>query len=289
MTARRRSTRLNLTALAILVGCQNATSAASSSPQNRHVLMSPAEFQALPSRPADHRIAYGDDPNQYADLRLPPSAGPHPVVVLIHGGCWKAAYATLRDLAPMADALKAHGVATWNIEYRRLPQPGSGWPGTDLDVGRALDYLRSIAQKYRLDLDRVIVVGHSAGGHLAMWSAARTRLRPQSPLYVTNPLSIRGVIDLAGPGDMKAEIRVEMTACGGPVVETLLGGTPASVPERYEQASAINMLPLGVPQILIWGNQDKLRPTLAGRGLHQGSRSRRRCRTAYDRTWAGSL
>ena len=93
-------------------------------------------FQALASNPADYRISYGKDENQFGDLRVPSGAGPHPVVILIHGGCWKADFATLRDLAPMADALKAEGIATWNIEYRRLSQTGSGWPGTFLDVSK---------------------------------------------------------------------------------------------------------------------------------------------------------
>src|SRR5882724_7020214 len=78
------------------------------------------KFQALPSNPADYRISYGKDENQFGDLRLPSGTGPHPVVILIHGGCWRADFATLRDLAPMADALKAEGIATWNIEYRPL-------------------------------------------------------------------------------------------------------------------------------------------------------------------------
>jgi acetyl esterase/lipase len=99
----------------------------------------------------------------------------------IHGGCFKAAYATARDLAPMGDALKADGIASWNVEYRRLGQPGGGWPGTYLDVGRAVDHLHALARQYALDLGRVVVVGHSAGGHLAMWAAARSGLPTASP------------------------------------------------------------------------------------------------------------
>jgi acetyl esterase/lipase len=223
--------------------------------------MTPAQFQSLPSRPADHRIAYGDDPSQYAELRLPSSPGPHPVVILIHGGCWKADFATLSDLAPMADALKAEGIASWSIEYRRLSQPGSGWPGTYLDVAHAVDRLRTVAGKYRLDLHRVIVVGHSAGGHLAIWAAARDRLPRESVLYTADPLPLRGVVDIAGPPDMAAERRVEQVACGSPVVEAMLGGTPAQVPERYAQASASRMLPLTVPQVLVWGGRDAIAPT----------------------------
>ena len=153
---------------------------------------------------------------------------------------------------------------TWNVEYRRLPQPGSGWPGTYEDVGRGVDYLRRIAQQYELDLHHVVVVGHSAGGHLAMWVAARKRLPPGSALYTAEPLPIRGVVDLAGPGDMETEIAVEVGACQSRVVEQLLGGSPTDVPERYAQVSASKLLPLGVPQVLVWGDSDVLRPMWLG-------------------------
>jgi acetyl esterase/lipase len=222
------------------------------------------QFKALPSNPADYRIFYGKDENQFGDLRVPSGAGPHPVVILIHGGCWKADYATLRDLAPMADALKTAGIVTWNIEYRRLSQSGSGWPGTYLDVSKSVDYLRSIAGDKKLDLTRVIVVGHSAGGHLAMWVAARPRLPSASVLYVKDPVPIRGVIDLAGTGDMEAFIQFEQRGCQGAVVEEMLGGKPTDVAERYAQASAINMLPLGIPQVLIWGRNDDVAPIWLG-------------------------
>lgn len=235
-------------------------------------LMGPPEFKALPSKPADRRIAYGDDPNQFGDLRVPSSGGPHPVVILIHGGCWKAAYANLRDLAPMADALKADGIATWSVEYRRLGQSGSGWPGTYLDIGRAVDQLRSIADDYKLDLDRVVVLGHSAGGHLAMWVAARSRLPKGSPLYVEHPLAIRGVINPAGTGDMEAYISIEMRACREAVVEAMLGGKPADVPERYTQVSAIRMLPLGTRQVVIWGREDDFVPMWLAEKYEQAAR-----------------
>ncbi|HZZ80306.1 MAG TPA: alpha/beta hydrolase [Gemmataceae bacterium] len=259
---------LRITALATiaagsLIGC--ATAPKPPPTANVNGLMGPAEFQSLPSQPADHRIAYGKDPSQFADLRIPSTPGRHPVAILIHGGCWKADYASLRDMAPIADALRTEGIATWNVEYRRLPQPGSGWPGTYEDVGRGADYLRQIAQQYQLDLDRVVVVGHSAGGHLAMWVAARKRLPPGSALYAADPLPIRGVVDLAGPGDMATEITVEVGACQSHVVEQFLGGSPVDVPERYAQVSASKMLPLGVPQVLVWGDHDNLRPMWLGK------------------------
>jgi acetyl esterase/lipase len=226
--------------------------------------LSVEDFQALASNPANYRIPYGKDENQFGDLRVPSGAGPHPVVILIHGGCWKADFATLRDLAPMADALKAEGIATWNIEYRRLSQTGSGWPGTFLDVSKSVDYPRSIAADKKLDLTRVIVIGHSDGGHLAMWVAARARLSSGSALYVKVPLPIRGVIDLAGTGEMEAFIQFEQHGCHGAVVEEMLGGKPIDVPERYAQASAMNMLPPGMPQVLIWGRNDDIAPIWMG-------------------------
>jgi acetyl esterase/lipase len=222
--------------------------------------MTPQDLQALPSLPPDRRIQYGEDSSQYGELRVPPDGGAHPVVILIHGGCFKAAYASSRDLAPMADALKAGGIATWNIEYRRLGEAGAGWPGTYLDVGRAVDYLRTLAGQYPLDLDHVVIAGHSAGGHLAMWAAARSRLPASSPVYGKDPLSVRGVIDLAGPVDLTANIQGYQVLCRDTVITSLLGGTPATVPGRYEQASAITLLPLGVPQVLLEGTHEDFVP-----------------------------
>ncbi len=223
-------------------------------------LMTPAELQALPALPPDHRLTYGEDPNQVGELRLPPGRGPHPVLVLIHGGCWKAEYATMRDLAPMGDALKAEGIASWNVEYRRLGQPGSGWPGTYLDIGRAIDHLRHLAPTYTLDLSRVAVLGHSAGGHLAMWAGARQRIPATSALQIPNPLSLRGVINLAGTIDMRENIAHMEAECGDAVVSGMMGGAPPAVPARYREVSANAMVPLGVQQVLVWGEHENFVP-----------------------------
>jgi acetyl esterase/lipase len=233
--------------LALSLDCARSTA----SP--RDGLMTPRDLPALPANPADWRAAYGSDSSQFGELRVPAGPGPHPVVVLIHGGCFKAAYATLRDMAAMGDALKADGIASWNVEYRRLGQPGGGWPGTHLDVGRAVDHLRTLATGYQLDLGRVVIMGHSAGGHLAMWAAARSRVPASSALYVANPLPVRGVVDLAGPVDMGANIAGYEGLCLDTVITALLGGTPAAVPERYAQTSAIGLLPFGVPQVMVLG------------------------------------
>ena len=244
----------------MLVGCARQPVAPPDETAGVERLMTPEEMAALPSRPPDRRIAYGTEASQYGELRLPAGSGPHPLVVLIHGGCFKAAYATAGYFGAMADALKAGGIATWNVEYRRLGEPGSGWPGTYLDVGRGVDHVRAIASEYQLDLGRVVVVGHSAGGHLAMWTAARHRLTRTSELYVADPLPVRGVVDLAGPVDMTANIPGYEALCRDAVITSLLGGTPAAVPDRYAHASAIKLLPLAVPQVLVVGSHEDFVP-----------------------------
>jgi acetyl esterase/lipase len=191
--------------LMMTLGCAWQPSPAKKAASVEH-LMTPGDLEALPRREPDQRIAYGTESSQYGELRIPAGTGPHPLVILIHGGCFKASYGTAHYLGAMADVLKSEGIATWNVEYRRLGEPGSGWPGTYLDIGRAVDHVRVLAGKYHLDLGRVVVVGHSAGGHLAMWTAARRHLPKASALFVAEPLPVRGVVDLAGPVDMTANI-----------------------------------------------------------------------------------
>lgn len=251
---------LAVTSLALAAACDRPKVTPRDVAASVGTLMTPQDLQALPSQAPDHRVPYGKDSSQYGELRVPTGRGPHPVVVLIHGGCFKAAYATARDLAPMGDALKVDGIATWNIEYRRLGQPGGGWPGTYLDVGRAVDELRTLAGRYSLDLGRVVLLGHSAGGHLAMWAAARGRVPASSPLYVADPLPVRGVINLAGPLDLTANIPEYERLCRDTVITTLLGGSPAGVPERYAHASPITLLPLAVPQVLVIGEHEDFVP-----------------------------
>lgn len=259
-----RRNALYLVTVVVLVGsmtvCAKGAIPARNTAARPASLMSPFDLQALPSRPPDYRVVYGEDSSQYGELRIPAGSGPHPVAVLIHGGCFKAAYASTRDLAPMADALKELGIATWSIEYRRLGQPGGGWPGTYLDVGRAVDHLRTLAGPNALDLRRAVIVGHSAGGHLAMWAAARAKVPKNSSLFVADPLPVRGVVNLAGPLDLTANISGYEGLCRDSVITTLLGGTPGTVPERYAQASPIKLLPLGIPQVLVIGEHEDFVP-----------------------------
>jgi len=194
--------------------------------------------------PADARIPYGDAPEQFGDFRLPKGAGPYPVAIVIHGGYWRSAYG-LEHIGHLCAALTRAGVATWSLEYRRIGDPGGGWPGAGDDVLRGAEYLRMLAQRYPLDLTRVVAVGHSAGGQLALWLAAQHKL------------PLRGVVSLAGVADLRRGWELGLSR--GAVAE-LLGGSPQEHPERYRQASPMELLPLGVPERLLHGTRDDVVP-----------------------------
>ncbi len=224
-------------------------------------VMTTAEALDLPRPPADARLAYADHPSGFGDLRLPPGDGPFPVVVLIHGGCWLAEY-DLGYMSGLAAAITAEGWATWTIEYRRVGEEGGGWPGTFTDVAAAADHVRALARGYPLDTGRVVAVGHSAGGHLALWLAARRVLAPDDPLRGPDPIRLAGVVSLAGIPDLAAYAAPE--GCGS-AVPGLLGGEPAAHPDRLRRVSPIEMLPIGVPQVLISGGRDTIVPPVHAR------------------------
>ncbi len=234
-----------------VIACLVAALAASTlSPQNR----GPLELATAEVPAPNVRMAYGQGPLQVGELRVPALKGRYPVAIVIHGGCWLSKLGTMDERAvawdnmrPLAVALNQAGIATWNIEYRRLGHDGGGWPGTFQDVALGADYLRELAGSTPIDLTRVIALGHSAGGHLAAWLAARPKLPKSSELYSANPLPIAGVVNLDGPMDLKAALAQEKAICGSPVITNLLGGSPDAQPIRYREASPIELMPLGVP------------------------------------------
>jgi acetyl esterase/lipase len=231
--------------------------------------MRSSDLARLPQPPADHVIAYGSGPQQVAELRLPKGDGPHGVVIVVHGGCWQAPWA-MDHVRAIAAALTVEGWASWSLEYRRLGDPGGGWPGTFEDVARGADHLRAVATAHRLDLSRVVALGHSAGGHLALWLAGRPRLAADSPLRGAAPLSLRGVVSLAGVTDLRAG--AEAQVCGD-AIPGLLGGPPAVRADRVRQASPIELLPLGVPQRLVCGALDTLVPNDLSQRYEAAARS----------------
>lgn len=200
-------------------------------------------------------VAYGPYADQVADLLLPageaPAAG-WPVVVLLHGGFWREAYRS-GLMAPLAVDLADRGIAAYNVEYRRVGGAG-GWPATLTDVAAAVDQLAALAGSRPLDLDHVAVVGHSAGGHLALWVAGRGQLPDDAPgaLPVVRP---RLVVGQAAVADLAAGIELSSGA-----VRELLGGGPEEVPERYATADPARLVGHGVRVLLVHGEEDDTVP-----------------------------
>jgi len=200
------------------------------------------------------RISYGPKAFHFGELYLPPKNAPDtltPVVVLIHGGFWRSPY-TLSLMRRLARDLTQHGIAAWNIEYRRVGNKDGGWPNTMLDVALATDFLRTLAPQHALDIQRVVTVGHSAGGQLALWVGARHRITT-GELQAYEPLPLVGAVSLAGCVDLEYVAQLNL---GANAVTDLLGGDQQAFPERYAAASPAALLPLGIPQVLIHGTRD---------------------------------
>lgn len=223
-------------------------------------VMQYADFQKLPQPPAPRVIAYGRDPLQHIELWRPAGNAIVPVILLIHGGCWQTGVAKANIMHRMADAFVRRGAAVWNVEYRGVDVPGGGYPGTFQDVAAAADLLRDRGAALRLDLHRVVAVGHSAGGHLALWAAGRARIGRNSPLWAEHPLALTGVVSLGGLPDLKDARTAAADACGADTIDRLVGPTTAAHPDPFADTSPVALAPLGVPQILLSGAADVIAP-----------------------------
>ena len=211
-------------------------------------------------------IRYGEHPDQVANLHRPAAeGGPWPLVVLVHGGFWRDGWdRTL--MTPLAIDLAARGYLAWNVEYRRVGRAGGGWPGTLADAAAALDALEDVGEA---DLSRVATMGHSAGGHLALWLAARPRLPTDAP--GANPrVRVRLVVSLAGVCDL---VRGADDGLGDGACAALLGGEPVDVPNRYAVASPAALLPLGARQVLVHGGHDDVVPPSQSRDYAASARA----------------
>ena len=199
----------------------------------------------LPAPAADARKKYGKDANQFGELRLPKAAAAHPVLVSIHGGFWRSAYG-LDHMSHACARLAQTGVASWNLEYRRVGQPGGGWPGTMDDALAGLEFLKTLAMSHQLDLKRVALLGFSAGGHLALWLASKPR-----------PIPLKGVVSLAAVSDLRRAWEMKL---GNGAVDDFLGGSPTQFPDRYHSSSPIELLPGGIKTRLVHGTKDTTVP-----------------------------
>jgi acetyl esterase/lipase len=181
---------------------------------------------------------------------------------MVHGGCWQSRVAKLTIMNYAADDLRRRGVAVWNIEYRGVDRPGGGYPGTFRDVAAGADKLATVAPTYHLRTDRIVAFGHSAGGHLVLWLAARARLPAWSPLRTARPLPIAAVVSSGGLQDL--ELVHEQQICGAQTVGTLIGYPEGRRINLYDDTSPAELGAGRDREELVSGEDDTLAPpTLA--------------------------
>ena len=195
----------------------------------------------------------------------------------MHGGWWKSFYG-LEYGGFLCEALRRDGVATWSIEYRRVGDAGGGWPGTFEDIAAGFDFLAALGKSYALDLSRVVVAGHSAGGQLGFWLAGRMHLPETGALAsLRKPaVGVKALVGLAGALDLRLTIDLAgylTFAHDKAEVISFMGGSPSEVPERYKAGNPGDLLPLNVPQYVVQGTEDdQIPPGLPGRWAERGKR-----------------
>jgi acetyl esterase/lipase len=215
-----------------------------------------------PGPPPDITLRYGPADDHVADVRLPrpdPGSGVArraPLVIFLHGGFWRTTYDRAHT-APLAAALAGAGCAVCTPEFRRVGEPGGGWPGTFDDVAAAVDLLPGLIETAAASVcvtsGPLVLAGHSAGGHLALWAAARYRLPPSSRWHTPAPGPYLGVVGLAAVSDLVA---CHEQRLGGSAADALIGGGPDRHPDRYALADPARLLPLGIPVRLVHGSRD---------------------------------
>jgi acetyl esterase/lipase len=209
------------------------------------------------SPPFDARVQYGNDPNQFAELRFPNGKGPFPMLFVVHGGFWQSVY-DLSHVGHLCAAFTSEGIITCNVEYRRIGNPGGGWPGTFQDISLATRHiLQEMSNDTRFDHIRTGIIGHSAGGHLALWLVGSHRIAEGSPVHSDHKQAITSAISLAGVSDLRLAWK---TRLGHGTVTRLMGGTPDEHPERYDACSPVELLPTGGRQVLVHGAADDTVP-----------------------------
>jgi len=219
----------------------------------------------LPAGQPDVVSAYGAAPQQFGELWVPAGDKAAPLVVLIHGGCWQSAY-DIEHVRPAATALRQAGYAVWAIEYRRIGDAGGAWPGTFEDVALAIDHLDWLLEAEKMEPRSCIFMGHSAGGQLALWAAARSHFPAGHSFHSPTARKPEAIFGLAAITDMRTYAQGE-SDCEQSTVELL--GTSAEYPDRYEAVSPIELLPLGVPSLLAQGTEDPIVPPAQAELFHE--------------------
>ncbi|MGY4398880.1 acetyl esterase/lipase [Sphingomonas sp. UYAg733] len=226
------------------------------------------DLTGRPQPKPDATIDYGADNLQKVDVWLPADKHrgnkKYPTVLMVHGGCWTTSIADRSLMNWIADDLRRDGIAVWNIDYRGVDRTGGGYPGTFIDAAAAADALRINAARFHLDTKHIVAVGHSAGGHLALWLAARANLPRNSPLRTGKPIAIAHVVSLGGLPDLEATAASPDNGCGIEVVAQLVGAPSPARGDVYADTSVPRLLPIGVPQDLVNGREDRIIPIRLG-------------------------
>lgn len=225
-------------------------------------LLGPRNALAVPAARPDETFSYGDAETQKVELFLPKTKADapdalRPVIVTIHGGCWRKDLPGREQMRAAAGAFVEKGWAVWNIGYRRVDEAGGGYPGTYQDIAHAIDLLKEHAAANKLDLGRVVFFGHSAGGHLALWAASRGRIAG-GPLKMDDPVKPRGVVSVGGIGDLKTFAQEINLQCGDDTVAKLTGEASDERKDVFADTSPAALLPTGVPVVMLHGVFDSV-------------------------------
>jgi len=218
----------------------------------------------LPLEMPNEILVYGESLQHFGELWVPAEPRPGPLVILIHGGCWQNAY-DLSHVRPAASALRSAGYVVWSIEYRRIGDTGGAWPGIFHDIGAAVDFAATLVGARGMLTNSVVLMGHSAGGHLALWAAARPGFPPAHPFYKSRAIVPDAVLGLAAITDLRGYSRGQ-SSCQQAVLELL--GPVETKGSRYALTSPVELLPTGVPVTLMLASEDTIVPSSQAESFH---------------------
>ncbi|MEL7480995.1 MAG: alpha/beta hydrolase [Pseudomonadota bacterium] len=227
-------------------------------------IMTWADLVSRPLPAPTATVSYGDNAAHLIDVWVPDGEGPHPIVLMVHGGCWQKAIADRTLMNYAAEDLRQRGLAVWNIEYRGVDEAGGGYPGTFEDVAAAADFIIPAAPQFNLDVGRIAGFGHSAGGHLVAWLAARENLPDDSALAASYPLSLIGIVISGGLADLEASAPVTLPDCLSTISDTLTGRPDDVRPDVFVDTSPARLQPATAWQASVNGALDRIAPPQLG-------------------------
>ena len=255
----------------LALACYGCTLETPDTPMPEPTLIQWADLTSRDRPDPSATYSYGDQAAQIVDLWLPEGSGPHPVVLMIHGGCWQKSIADRTLMNYAAEDLRQRGLAVWNIEYRGVDEPGGGYPGTFLDVSAAADRLIELGPELNLKVDEIVGFGHSAGGHLIAWLATRANLPAESVLATDQALPLSTIVISGGLADLEASAPITLDSCLANILEDLTGQASSDRPNVYADTSPAELLPTATTLLSVNGDRDRIAPPLLGESLTEAA------------------